>query len=145
MKFAPMMIAIGLGLVLSLGACASRASAPAAPTAADLMEQSAIPIADEAAARRALAEQWRRGDEMISRGEKQDRDASRDIRRAQNDIRSAERRVKRYQDRLSKAQRSLSEAQAAQEAGRDSVTQGRRIKAAAEADFRAKYPGASLN
>ncbi|MFN7055140.1 hypothetical protein [Hyphomonas sp.] len=145
MKPVRLMTAAALGLILSLGACASRSSTPAAPTVADMMEQSAIPLADEVSARRALAEQWREGDQMIAAGERQERDAVRDIRRAQNDIRDAERQVKRHQDRLTRAQRTLSEAQQAEQAGRDSAAQGRRLKAAAEADFRASYPGASLN
>lgn len=136
--------ALMLASALALGACSSRPEPAPEPTLADFMEQSAQVYADEAAARQALADRWRDGNQLIADGNRQQRDAADTIKKAERDVKRAEREIKKHQDRLAKAQKSLTDAQGAQAAGAEKLAAGQQMKADAEAQFRAAYPEAPL-
>lgn len=136
--------ALALASALVLGACSSRPEPAPEPTLADFMEQSAQVYVDEAAARQALADRWRDGNQLIADGNRQQREAADTIKKAERDVKRAEREIKKQQDRLEKAQKSLADANSARTAGAEKLAAGQKMKADAEAQFRAAYPEAPL-
>jgi hypothetical protein len=115
-----------------------------AQTMADKMEAAAEPFAEEAAARTQIADEWRKGDTMTRVGDQQQVEAKGRIKRAERDIERAEREIRQQEKRLAEAKKALEDAKQQQIVGKQMVVDGQTMRAAAEAEFKKKYPDASL-
>ncbi len=136
----------GLSVLMALAGCASRDKEEAPrQTVADKMEAAAEPFEEEATARTLIAENWRKGDTMARMGDDQQIDAKARIKRAERDIERAEREIRQQQQRLTEAQKALEDAKQQQIVGKQMVEDGRKLRAASEAEFKTKYPDAALN
>jgi hypothetical protein len=154
MEIAVMNMKLGIRAIIlpvMLGACATvddmRGKNDDAPkqTIADKMEAAAEPFEAEASARTMIAESWRKGDTMARMGDEQQIDAKARKKRAERDIERAEREIRQQQQRLAEAQKALADAEQQQIVGKQMVEDGRKLRATSEAEFKIKYPDASLN
>ncbi|HPE48014.1 MAG: hypothetical protein R3B98_03555 [Hyphomonas sp.] len=145
MKAIPHPVA-GLFAAALLSGCMSRPKPePPPPTLADRIEQSAQLYADEASARQAYAERWRKGDALVKAGAREQHEAEADLKKATRDRTRAEKELKKQQERLAKADKAIAQAKDAGLAGKKKAADGARQKAAAEAEFHAAYPDALLD
>lgn len=118
-------LAATAALALVLAGCATTAPPQ---TTGTLMAAEAGRASDMADMKGELADQWKRGQAMISAGEKQ-------IAKAESQSADAERDIAKYDQRTQRARTIQQQAAVSLAEGRDKVAEGRRLKSEAEGQF----------
>lgn len=121
----PANFAAAAALALLLAGCATTAPPQ---TTGTLMAAEAGRASEMADMKGELADQWKRGQAMISAGEKQ-------IAKAESQSAGASRDIAKYSERTDHARTVQQQAAIALAEGRDKVAEGRRLKSEAEGQF----------